>query len=499
MQANIKNCQINENCFIYNAVLEIGVDSDIVLPDYCGDIERILKCTLSPRISSKRAEEGKITISGTAFMRLVYLTPEGKISSFETQIPFSKSAELKDDCQNASVRVKIKTDYVGCQPMSARRFELRATLFAKTQVKCIKELCIASDIEGEKVQKRMQSVPMIIPILTASESFSVSEEYELNESEITSVVKMNANASIQDSKIISGKIIIKGDIELSISYMCADDSQPKSISYSLPINQVMSAAGAEDGDILRASLNIIKLSAEPGSRGNSTNLNVTVLLEIEADVLRQSEVSSVTDAYVIGRKSNCNKKEISVLNLYEKLLKPYTFFAKAKEGEVLDAFVNLKNENFYINEQGEVFANLNAEISFLVCKDDSLMISEKTENIEFPLGASSEFRGAVCDGDVSLCEVKINKSKNEAEIKICAEVSITKQRRLEAVDSIEVLDEKIEKRDDKTALTVYFASPGEDAFYIAKRYNTSVSEVIEQNSLENSQINKECVILIPMV
>lgn len=54
-------------------------------------------------------------------------------------------------------------------------------------------------------------------------------------------------------------------------------------------------------------------------------------------------------------------------------------------------------------------------------------------------------------------------------------------------------------RCEDVALKLYFADEGENVWDIAKRYNTSVRSIIEDNGLEGEQIEKRGMMLIPIV
>ena len=62
------------------------------------------------------------------------------------------------------------------------------------------------------------------------------------------------------------------------------------------------------------------------------------------------------------------------------------------------------------------------------------------------------------------------------------------------------VDETKEKpRDKSCALTIYYADQGESIWDIAKKYNTSIQSVIEENALESDILQQRKMLLIPML
>ena len=60
MEFNQENRTFRAPCTVLDTVAEQLTDVDLTLPDYCPDIEKILKCTLNPKIHSKTLSGGQL-------------------------------------------------------------------------------------------------------------------------------------------------------------------------------------------------------------------------------------------------------------------------------------------------------------------------------------------------------------------------------------------------------------------------------------------------------
>lgn len=501
MEINTCKNEFLREHIICDTVSEIGVQSDIVLPDYCADIERILKCTLTPRISTKRLEGARLVISGTAFLRMVYLTADGNIGSFETQIPFSKNCEMSGDCDDPYITVKAKCDYVNCRALSARRFEVRGALSAKIRVKCRQKHEIIANIEGEGVEVKKERRRAIVPVNSICENFTVMEEYEVSGAPIGVVLRMNASPSVTDSKIVSGKLILKGEVALCIVYMPQDSDEIKTLNYTLPINHIMTAICAQEGDVSDIRLEIVRMSAEPSQRGENSEVAIEIFMEACADIKREEELEYVCDAYCIGYESSAEKKPLEIVASQNNLVKKHTasISPDAECAQIVDVFVDIVSCKASANEQGEVIATVSVSSAFLL-KDaeDTAFVSEKISELEFSLGAASEYKDADCECEASICSATIN-SRKGADIEICVECAIKTIEHTSCLEKFEVDENSVRLKKSAAALTLYFAEQGEDVFDIAKRYNTSAAAVMRENQLTDMLINMQRAILIPIV
>ncbi|MBQ2315910.1 MAG: DUF3794 domain-containing protein, partial [Clostridia bacterium] len=71
----------NETVFCDSA--EQPIDVDFTLPDYCPDIQKILKCRAVSRISSKGINGGTVTVDGSVTVTVIYCDGSGALNSYE--------------------------------------------------------------------------------------------------------------------------------------------------------------------------------------------------------------------------------------------------------------------------------------------------------------------------------------------------------------------------------------------------------------------------------
>ena len=67
------------------------------------------------------------------------------------------------------------------------------------------------------------------------------------------------------------------------------------------------------------------------------------------------------------------------------------------------------------------------------------------------------------------------------------------------VEDLSVDEESPKETDKNIALTIYYCDRGEDVWQIAKRYNTSVEGIVQENSLEGDTVPEKRTLRIPSV
>ena len=63
---------------ILEETVEQPVECDALLPDYCPDIRRILKCTLIPVPVGKTITAGRLEVEGLATLNILYISAGGE-------------------------------------------------------------------------------------------------------------------------------------------------------------------------------------------------------------------------------------------------------------------------------------------------------------------------------------------------------------------------------------------------------------------------------------
>ncbi len=73
---------------LYDNFAEQGIDCDISLPDYCPDIMRILRCSVTNSITNSKISGDRATVDGNAKIRIVYADDKNGIYCYEQDYPF---------------------------------------------------------------------------------------------------------------------------------------------------------------------------------------------------------------------------------------------------------------------------------------------------------------------------------------------------------------------------------------------------------------------------
>lgn len=132
--------KVNREIFTAGTVIldtscEQSVERDFVLPDYCPDIFRILKCRITPKIISQSINGEKLTFELSVLIRVLYQSEESsKINCLEQKVSYSKSVDISGECSNPMISIIPRTDYVNCRVVNQRRLDVRGAVTSRVKV-----------------------------------------------------------------------------------------------------------------------------------------------------------------------------------------------------------------------------------------------------------------------------------------------------------------------------------------------------------------------------
>ncbi|NLA76748.1 MAG: DUF3794 domain-containing protein [Clostridiales bacterium] len=492
---------------LHEANLEQTVDFEISLPDYFPEIVRILKCTLTSKIISVQSSGDRVTVDGEAVARMLYVCADGRPSCFEQVSAFSKYCEVKNLGESDCVSVRAKTEYVNCRAISGRKAEAHGALSVSFKCMGKRRLELVSAAEGEGIQLKSKSIQRSEFVGDCERTFFMSETVTIDESRerIGTLIRTGAFAVADEIEIINNKIMIKGELNVTAVYIAAkDETEVCTLTHSMPLNQILELDGVNDRCVGETELSVISLDVIPrtDAAGDLRLLDISASVSAFMRMSEPRETVLVTDAYSTTARLELQREHAELLRHADS----FSDTLLCKESLDVSATGISKIYDLACEEAGRVCAFENGKVrvggilnvSMLAADiEGQLTFLERQMKYEYtyePRYAAESCECRAC-ATVTAAGFVIN-SRDEVAIK--AELKISGQVyetfREEAVIELEA-GEAPEIR--AAALTIYYPDVGESLWDIARRDNTTVSVIVNENRRDGEIINEKRMLLIP--
>ncbi len=495
---------------LFESTLEQPVDSDVTLPEYFPDLVRVLKCTLTPRITAVQNAADRVLAEGSAQLCVLYLCEEGGMRCYEQSIPFSVHADCAG-VQSGCAGAKAKCEYVNCRVASPRRMDIHGSISIAFHVYGKQEQEILCDCAGGGVQMRKQHVAASTLAGCTEKIFTLGETLELGGAKpsIAQLVRSEAVALLEDVKLVTGKALIKGELVLRTLYIPdGDGGQLQHMEHSMPISQIVEVDGAGEGCTADTALTVcaVEVAAKTDASGALRLLDASVSVSAQISLYTDFETDVLLDAYSTQYETHLQQQQVSFQNVCDRisdtcLCRGTLDTAGIGIGEVLD--MQCKDLAYTASvTDGELRITGTATVGLLYAgRDGQWGYSERSFAISYQHPVAANGSEMTCDTHITVTGTSFILSaedKVDARVELDVTALIFSETSLQILSDVTV-DEEQKKRRTAAALTIYFAQAGESVWEIARRYNTTADAILRENDLQSDVLEAKCKLLIPSV
>lgn len=495
---------------------EQSVEKDFVLPDYYPDIFRILKCFVMPRIISHSINGDKLTFEAEALIRVLYVSEnDNRVNCIEQKAAFSKTADLTGVCRNPSVTVTPKCDYVNCRVVNQRRLDIRGAVTSYVKVVCEESVSVVTDAFGGNIQLKKQLCNYPAKRLTAAKRITVIDKLELadNKPAVGAVIRCDGAVNDSEQKMIAGKLITKGEAEISLLYTCTEQDGSEgveSMRFTLPFSQIIDIDGIDDSFDARVDITVASCDIIPkGEDGRALECELVLLVGCEAVKYASCEI--VTDAYSTRFECEMEKSEHRIPSAPVKVKKDISVTSAAQcsdesIGKICDVWSQAQNVTSRYYEDKKAFAvSGSVKIYIMGCGENGAPFFFETETpfedtLELPEGIEAENVSFDPKASVIACSYRLsgdNTVEVKTDIRVTGCISASTGKAL--ITNITLDAQNPKKRSGDYALKLCSVNGREDIWEIAKKYSTSVSAILEENDLDPESTAEQGMLLIPLM
>ena len=492
----------------YETSMEECVEAELSLPEYMPEILRIIRAAAVPKVNNCRTVGERVTVDGVCELRMIYTSDDGCIYAFSQQCAFTRYCENAEFSHADDVTAKAGVNYVNCRATSPKRAEIKASIRLSVSAYggIYEDIVSLGDCRG--IEEKCVPVSAMSLGCKKSRNFSMSETLNIENGGAAFILSSFAAAVPTEIKKIGNKIMIRGDAVVEISYVpCEDKSVAEHIRHVMPINQILEFDGMEEhytGDVI-LNVSACDTVIKNDSSGDGRAFDIALGIDADVTMWEQKDFFVITDAYSVDGELELSKSALSFYSVGDEVRDTYVFkenvdVSKIGVSSIIDVSVETGEANAAYSEN-----NLNIsgslKLSFIM-RDTAgdIVTLEKMVDYNYERKQTEDISEPKCIADVTLCSLDCT-LKSSSEIEVRAELKITgtlfNTVSVDAVSDMTLSERTTEKR--AGAITVYFPCGEENLWDIARRYNTTVSAVSKENSLDGETTEDRNIIFIPSV
>ena len=487
--------------------LEQPVECDVLLPDYCEDIQKILKCTLQPTLTRQEVKENRLELEGVCVAAVWYRSPEGGLCRGEYRLPFVKTVELKAAPQCPLVWAQGLCGYVNCRAVSSRRLDIRGAVTLRAAVADVKEEQAVASAEGMGLQLRQTGCRGTRVVLQTERSLTLREEIRLPETKepAAAVLRVDGSARLADCKVMAGRVVLRGECRVRFLYRTAGGSC-ETMELTLPVSQMVEAEGADDSCRCLARFALQTAGVELCADGEGRRLALTAELCAQVRLHRDYQALCSSDCYSTRYECSCRTRRGRLLELCGQEDRAFLYRDRMELPKGVDRITDLwcTLADWKVKQEGSdglVWGKLN--ICLFGCQGDGdVEYYEKTVEFEerVPYG---EGEGEVIFRPTLGVLGQSYSFGGEGVLEVRCELSlwgcIYRTAALPLICDITLDQSRPRQPEASRGIYLCRAEAGEALWDIARRYNTSVDAICAENDLTAPTLEQTAMLLVPVV
>ena len=506
---------------VYDGQSEQGVELDYVLPDYCPDIFKILSCTFTPKIlSSNVSADLKLNLEGIVYVKTLYLSENSKdVHCIDQRYTYSKLIDIGRNLSDVTVdsnslRLNLapKSDYCNCRAISPRRIDIRGAVSVRIKAAApISHPLFAVDKISDPPEIRTREIACCGKTLFSEKQIVVREEIDTGAVGIGFIMESSAVPKVTDLRIVADKAVLKGVITVTALYGLYDEnssgcSKTEKMSADIPISAILDIEGISDGHLSVPQICVMNTELTP--KTDSGIISAELLVNCSLKGIISETISVVTDAYSVDYETEITSSHLRIFTNPRTVKQTFSLKTALSYNDgdirsVWDCSAELKNPVCRPNSEGSlVLSGTLCVAAYGTNNEDLPFFIEKSEPVEQIISAENIFENSTTDFTVNISDTGFSiQSGNSLEVTATVDFSavVTDMQNIDAVSSVNLLEDKPKEKNSDYSLRICFTGENANCWDIAKRYNTTVKALMEDNNIEDINEPLSGMIIIPTV
>ena len=482
---------------------QILVEGDTIVPDNKPDVWELLRWEGRVHIKEVRAMEERLSFSGELSVSVLYRAKKGErpLYGMEMTLPIEDLLHIDGLEPDMTVSFRAEPEHLECQVINDRKIGVKAVIRIEAQARKAEEREILCGVSEEGIACLKGSLQMERETAEIKDRFPVKEEIRISaaQPEIVDVLWQEATLTEQELRPAEGRVLVRGSVMLSMLY-CDAEGQIGSFSEKIPFHGALDGVGVQPKTELQGELTIedAKLTPTVDEDGETREVAAEIVIGALLRGREQTEQEILLDAYApkgmvqpewetitypitvgSGKNQFTLKERLHLETGEQPMLQLEKIWGRVQLSEIRAETDGL-----------EIEGSLTAEILY-ACEADEVPICMIQRGI--PFSQRMELRG-VQPGDAAevfahLEEIDFQTlSEKEGELRATVNLDATVTRQAEGQIMTGITSAEEAEAEVGAGAVIYLVQPGDTLWQIAKKYRTTIEDILAVNEIEQAAL-----------
>ena len=480
--------------------------SEYFLPDYMGDVKKVLTVSAKAQPSSKFVSEGHLECSGIVSYDILYSDSEGKLTCATVSSDYDISVPIDSDSYIDSL-LSSSVSSTSLRLNGPRRLICKSVVSNSITVNQEDSVATLGNAFADGTVPEVERARLNVEnrIFSAKKEREYAEEAERLANVTANDVEIIATSGavrILESEPQDGAVKVKGEMIITVILRTVDQP-PFAIRKTVPFEENVDFSAFTPGMQVVSEANLTSVSAGVADDGGvGSVVTVSAICEAWCVAAENREITPIKDAYLKNRDTETTYRDISYTELVGMGSSEEAFELAIRRDEVgcekirdvLTVGFELRDVEYKV-DRSSIEISANAHVSGIACEindnDAEQYIPIKfTSPITLRIGSGASIPE---NAEIELSLTPVEARHTVLEDQITLKCSVGVRWSVSRVSTARVLSEcnlvgDMEYPPARSTITVYYPEGDETLFDIAKRYHTTRAKIAADNDLSEATV-----------
>ena len=463
---------------------------DSIIPDIKPDILNDIFTSGTVCIYKKEINEGKIRLDGGVNTYIVYQADDenNSVRSLNVNLDFTQIIDMENAKPEMNLDVKVTLKNIECKVINGRKINVKAFIEVELKISSNEDIQVINGVNLSGIQTLNKSLNVNSLVGRGTVRTYAKDTLVIdNIDNLSEIMKVDLKLLNKDIKVSYNKVLAKADLNVKILYL-TEDNRINSVQSTIPVMSFIDIENVEEEDSFNTEYEIKNLVIKPNNV-DEHSIYVEVEVEVSCEVYKNQEINLIQDLYSPKTNVSFTQKQISVMEKRENVQGTYNIREKQVLPEIgankiydVETLINITKQtilNDRILYEGEV------DLNYIFNEGDGI----NTKKTTIPFNFNMDFKGVNTNSNITTnteigTQNFVITTDGEIEVKIDIVFNVTLIDTVE-INIIDDITEEESKGKNNCSLVIYYAKDGDTIWKIAKKFGSTMEEIIRINGIEN--------------
>lgn len=488
-------------------MVQVVKERDLIVPDGKADMQRVMYVDGKINIDQMDVQEGRVVYKGQVDLVVIY-TPENNPSAvcrMKGSIPIEDFIIVDGVDENKKVDMSYEIEDIHWNIVNERKLNVKVILKVILDMIGMKDVQIVTEAVGDTMTlTQTRDMEVVKPMSKGSETYIVKDELTIpqGKASIDEILKVNTVIKDEQIKRIDDQMVCSGMIEVSVMYKARDDEDKiEVVKYMIPFHYPIDLAQSENEVYWNCDLSVepTYMQVNPDYDGEDRIMEIECMVMMKYDTYDKMKETIIDDIYCPGKKVELVEKMQNFMNIggkaevkvskkemipMEKAMNENQLFSvdlkpmieeQEVQGDKLTVNGTVQAKMTYVDPENPSKIGTAEE---MVTFSDQIQVPGMTEDSMLKVEAKPK--------NVNMSNYTQNDMMLEYMMDYVVDAYNTEE--VKVIEDAEVMDMDAEEMNKVPSITVYVVKKGDTLWQLAKRYNTTVQDIMEINDIDSNGV-----------